>query len=304
MTDANAQKTIVTLATATPGGGFPVYGDALRRTRQRDRSDARRRAAQHQGQRPRTFRCSRPASSTSRWCRAKPAYEALAGIGRAPANLKIVAAMYSIARHVRGARRQPGTAPSRDLKGKPVAFGAHGLGPRDPGALRARRARPRPGQGFPGDLPRARRRRSGHGARRPRGGAVGRRHRLAGLHRGGASAGRRALHRAERRRDRAHPRQASFLKRVTIPAGSYPTAERADSLRSARGASCWRARRSPTTSPIGSRARCIAARPRSRQKLAPGARDHRREHRRRRRRTRDLHPSRRAKYLREIGALR
>ena len=29
MTDANAQKTIVTLATATPGGGFPVYGDAF-----------------------------------------------------------------------------------------------------------------------------------------------------------------------------------------------------------------------------------------------------------------------------------
>ena len=45
-------------------------------------------------------------------------------------------------------------------------------------------------------------------ARRTGRGAVGRRHRLAGLHRG--DAGRRPLHRPHRRRGRAHPRQAQL----------------------------------------------------------------------------------------------
>jgi TRAP transporter TAXI family solute receptor len=55
------------------------------------------------------------------------AYEALAGIGRAPANLKIVAAMYSTP----GMFVVRADSPYRtiaDLKGKPVAFGAAGSG--------------------------------------------------------------------------------------------------------------------------------------------------------------------------------
>jgi TRAP transporter TAXI family solute receptor len=55
------------------------------------------------------------------------AYEALTGVGRAPANLKIVAAMYSTP----GMFVVRADSPARtiaDLKGKPVAFGAAGSG--------------------------------------------------------------------------------------------------------------------------------------------------------------------------------
>ena len=50
----------------------------------------------------------------------------------------------------------------------------------------------------------------------------------------------------------------SFLKALTIPAGSYPTQDRSRSRRSAHGALCWRGRRSMTRSPIVWRARCTA----------------------------------------------
>jgi len=55
------------------------------------------------------------------------AYEVLSGIGRAPANLKIIAAMYSTP----GMFVVRADSPARsiaDLKGKPVAFGAAGSG--------------------------------------------------------------------------------------------------------------------------------------------------------------------------------
>jgi TRAP transporter TAXI family solute receptor len=55
------------------------------------------------------------------------AYEALAGIGRPPADLKIVAAMYSTPGMFVVRADNPARAIS-DLKGKPVAFGARGSG--------------------------------------------------------------------------------------------------------------------------------------------------------------------------------
>src|SRR5216683_2544183 len=79
----------VVLGTATPGGGFPLYGIAL--------------------------------------VQGEVAHEALSGVGRPPAALKIIAAMYAT----------PGMFVVRadspyhrigDLRGKPVAFGARGSG--------------------------------------------------------------------------------------------------------------------------------------------------------------------------------
>jgi TRAP transporter TAXI family solute receptor len=117
----------LTLATATPGGGFPVYGDAFK-------------AAVHEADPTITIDTRNTKGSAENvplleeskmdlaLVQGEAAYEALAGIGRAkPANIKILWAMYS----------SPGMfvvkkdSPYRtiaDLKGKPVAWGAKGSG--------------------------------------------------------------------------------------------------------------------------------------------------------------------------------
>ena len=228
---------------------------------------------------PTTCRCSKRASSTSRWCRARwrtrrsPASAARPPISRSSPRCIPRRACSSCAPTAR-------TAPSRICA-----------------ASRSRSARTAPGlvilaryvldgigldreRDFQAIYPRPRGRRPGHGAGRARRGAVGRRHRMAGVHGDGHRAGRRALHRARRGRDRAHPRQASLPAAARrCPPAAIPAQTRRSS-RSARGASSWRGRRSPTTSPIASRVRCIAARRRWREAGA-GARDDRRQHRRR-----------------------
>ena len=117
----------LTLGTATPGGGFPVYGDALVATvREADPAIAIE---------PRTTKGSAenvPLLEQGKLDLALvegvAAYEALAGVNRhAPTNIRIVWAMYS----------SPGMfvvradSPYRtidDLKGKPIAWGAKGSG--------------------------------------------------------------------------------------------------------------------------------------------------------------------------------
>ena len=67
---ANAQQTHVTLATATPGGGFPLYGDALAAAiNETDTTFQIRRRATPKAA-PKTFRCWKTTSSTSHWSRA------------------------------------------------------------------------------------------------------------------------------------------------------------------------------------------------------------------------------------------
>ena len=144
------------------------------------------------------------------------------GIGRARTPLKILTAMYS----------SPGMfvvradSPYRtigDLVGKPVAFGARGSGlpilsryMLDGIGLEA-------GRGFPGDLSRPRRRWPGDGAGRARRGVMGCGHRLARLCRHGQSPGG-ARFIAPDADEIARIRvKHSFLKPLTVPAGSYPT---------------------------------------------------------------------------------
>src|SRR5689334_13176649 len=121
-----ATPTTVILGTATPGGGFPQYGDAMIATV--------RAADPSLTVEPRNTKGSfenvpllEAGQLDLGLVQGEAAYEALSGIGRAPANLKILAAMYSSA----GFFIVRGDSPVRtfaDLKGKPVAFGAKGSG--------------------------------------------------------------------------------------------------------------------------------------------------------------------------------
>ena len=117
----------LSLGTATPGGGFPVYGDAFA-------------AAVHAADATITIEPRNPRGSAENvplleqgkldlaLVQGEAAYEALAGIKRPkPTNIRILWAMYS----------SPGMfvvradSPYRkieDLKGKPVAWGAKGSG--------------------------------------------------------------------------------------------------------------------------------------------------------------------------------
>ncbi|HKY87843.1 MAG TPA: TAXI family TRAP transporter solute-binding subunit [Pseudorhodoplanes sp.] len=129
MTDANAQKTqktIVSLATATPGGGFPVYGAAF--------ADAVNAADPTLQIEPRNTKGSAEniplldaGAVDIGLVQGEAAYEAFAGIGRAPVNLKIVAAMYS-SPGMFVVRADSPYRTIKDLVGKPVAFGARGSG--------------------------------------------------------------------------------------------------------------------------------------------------------------------------------
>ncbi len=116
----------VVLGTATPGGGFPVYGDAV--------AAALNEVDPSLGVVTRNTKGSTenvPLLESGQLdlalVQGEVAYEALRGIGRPPADLKIFAAMYSTA----GMFVVRGDSPARtitDLRGKPVVFGARGSG--------------------------------------------------------------------------------------------------------------------------------------------------------------------------------
>jgi TRAP transporter TAXI family solute receptor len=119
-------KTTVILGTATPGGGFPVYGQAVADTI--NEAD------------PSLFVQTRNTKGSTEnvplleagqidlgLVTGEVAHEALTGVGRPPADLRILSAMYSTA----GMFVVRADTPCRsiaDLKGRPVAFGAKGSG--------------------------------------------------------------------------------------------------------------------------------------------------------------------------------
>ena len=125
-TSIAADTTVVTLGTATPGGGFPVYGEAL--------VAAIKAADPTLDVQPRNTKGSAeniPLLEAGKLdialVQGESAYEALNGIGRAPVNLKIFTAMYSSP----GMFVVKASSPAQtiaDLKGKPIAFGAAGSG--------------------------------------------------------------------------------------------------------------------------------------------------------------------------------
>jgi TRAP transporter TAXI family solute receptor len=127
MDEAAAQeKTVVVLGTATPGGGFPVYGAAYSSTL--NEMDATL-SVEPKNTKGSTENIPLIESGGIHIGQAtgEVTYEALAGIGRPKADLRIVNAMYSNS----GMFIVRADSPYRvlaDLKGKPIAWGASGSG--------------------------------------------------------------------------------------------------------------------------------------------------------------------------------
>src|SRR4051812_20754770 len=116
----------ISLGTATPGGGFPVYGTAFV-------------AAMHAADPALAIAPRNTAGSYENiplleagsldlaLVAGEPAYEAFMGIGRKPTALKILTAIYSNP-GMFVVRADSPYRTIRDLVGKPVAFGARGSG--------------------------------------------------------------------------------------------------------------------------------------------------------------------------------
>ena len=125
-TMALAQKTSIVMGTATPGGGFLLFGGAAAETiNETDPSLAVE---------PRNTKGSaeniillEDGKLDIALVAGEPAYEAFAGIGRARTNLKIISAIYSNP----GMFAVRGDSPAkslRDLLGKPIAWGTRASG--------------------------------------------------------------------------------------------------------------------------------------------------------------------------------
>ncbi|TXL82386.1 TAXI family TRAP transporter solute-binding subunit [Vineibacter terrae] len=124
---AQAQdKTIVTLGTATPGGGFPVYGDAMAQTINDTDASLLVQPRNTKGS-AENIPLLEAGSLDIALVQGEAAFEALNGVGRAPADLKIIAAMYATA-GMFVVRADSSYRSIQDLKGQKVAFGARGSG--------------------------------------------------------------------------------------------------------------------------------------------------------------------------------
>jgi TRAP transporter TAXI family solute receptor len=126
-TPGSTQETVrLRLGTATPGGGFPVYGAAFIAAVQEADPGLAIQAVNTKGSTENV-----PMLEDKRLdialVQGEVVHEVLTGVGRPPANLKIVTAMYSTP----GMFVVRADIPYRriaDLKGQPVAFGAAGSG--------------------------------------------------------------------------------------------------------------------------------------------------------------------------------
>jgi TRAP transporter TAXI family solute receptor len=123
---AGAEGIMVTLGTATPGGGFPVYGDAVAQTINEVDPSIEVRTRNTKGS-TENVPLLEAGQLDLALVQGEVAHEALAGIGRPATRLVIFAAMYTTPGMfvVRGDQPYRGIA---DLKGKPVVWGARGSG--------------------------------------------------------------------------------------------------------------------------------------------------------------------------------
>ena len=124
--DKAISRTTISLGTATPGGGFPVYGNAF--------AEVMNAADPQLAIEPRNTKGSNeniPLMEAGQLDIAlvagEPAYEAFMGIGRPATPLKILTAMYS-SPGMFVVRADSPYKTIRDLVGQPVAFGAKGSG--------------------------------------------------------------------------------------------------------------------------------------------------------------------------------
>src|SRR3989454_1363119 len=121
-----AEKTVVVLGTATPGGGFPVYGAAVADIINETDPTLAVQTRNTKGS-TENVPLLEAGQLDLALVQGEVVHEALTGVGRSPANLMILAAMYSTPGMfvVRAASPYRAIA---DLRGKPVAFGARGSG--------------------------------------------------------------------------------------------------------------------------------------------------------------------------------
>jgi len=123
---AAASRTVVSLGTATPGGGFPVYGEAVAATVNAIEPTLEVVPRNTKGS-AENVPLLEAGKLDIALVQGEAALEALNGIGRRPADLRILFAMYATP----GMFVVRADSPYRtidDLKGKPVAFGARGSG--------------------------------------------------------------------------------------------------------------------------------------------------------------------------------
>jgi TRAP transporter TAXI family solute receptor len=123
---ARAQPVKVRLGTATPGGGFPVYGDAFIAAIKAQDPGLEIEAINTKGS-TENVPMLEAGSLDIALVQGEVVHEVLSGIGRPPANLKVLTAMYPTA----GLFVVRADSPYRsiaDLKGKPIAWGAGGSG--------------------------------------------------------------------------------------------------------------------------------------------------------------------------------
>jgi hypothetical protein len=116
----------VVLGTATPGGGFPLFGDAVAATLNEVDPSLGVTTRNTKGS-TENVPLLEAGQLDLALVQGEVAYEALRGIGRPPADLKIFAAMYSTPGMFVIRRDSPALAIA-DLRGKPVVFGARGSG--------------------------------------------------------------------------------------------------------------------------------------------------------------------------------
>ena len=119
-------KTTISLGTATPGGGFPLYGNAF--------AEVMNGADPSLSIEPRNTKGSNEniplleaGTLDIATVAGEPSYEAFMGIGRPKTNLKILTAIFS-SPGMFVVRAESPYKTIRDLVGKPVAFGAKGSG--------------------------------------------------------------------------------------------------------------------------------------------------------------------------------
>jgi uncharacterized protein len=122
----SANRTTVVLGTATPGGGFPVYGAAVADTVHETEPTLAIEQRNTKGS-TENVPLLEAGQVDIALVQGEVAHEAFNGIGRPPANLPIVAAMYSTP----GMFVVRADSPYRrveELRGKSVVFGARGSG--------------------------------------------------------------------------------------------------------------------------------------------------------------------------------
>jgi uncharacterized protein len=120
------EKTKVILGTATPGGGFPLYGGVVAEVVNATDPSLLIEPRNTKGSTENVPLLEQGQLDIG-LVQGEVAYEALAGIGRPPADLRIIAAMYSTP-GMFVVRRDSAARTIDDLKGKPIAFGARGSG--------------------------------------------------------------------------------------------------------------------------------------------------------------------------------